>query len=298
MRARAAIPDQLRNRPFTSQEALREGMTPSRLRGDDISHPFQGVHSGNAVETLLERCAALATKLPPYAYFCGATAASILGIPLPSAVEEAPDVHVGVPAEHRTLVGRGIRGHTYQTTDTHIHRPSGLVLSTPQRTWCELAARLTVTDLIVAGDHIVKRAAPLATLAQLSDAVTLNRDQRGTRKLRTALPRVNEASESPQESRVRLLLNWGQIEGWVANFSITTRAGHRYRADFAFPARRLILEYQSYFHEGTEKFRADMTRVSRLQADGWFVLLLNADDLRDPAELTQRIRSALARSRP
>jgi hypothetical protein len=40
-----------------------------------------------------------------------------------------------------------------------------------------------------------------------------------------------------------------------------------------------------------------MTRRSRLEADGWFMIEVNANDLRDAPELLQRIRRVLA-SRP
>ena len=35
----------------------------------------------------------------------------------------------------------------------------------------------------------------------------------------------------------------------------------------------MLIEYQSGFHEGPDRFRADMTRRSRLEADGWFVIV-------------------------
>ena len=38
-----------------------------------------------------------------------------------------------------------------------------------------------------------------------------------------------------------------------------------------------------------------MTRRSRLEAQGWYVMEINADDLGDPVELVARIRSVLAR---
>lgn len=43
------------------------------------------------------------------------------------------------------------------------------------------------------------------------------------------------------------------------------------------------------------QWRKDMTRRSRFEAKGWFVMELNADDLDDPTELVERIRMALAR---
>lgn len=57
----------------------------------------------------------------------------------------------------------------------------------------------------------------------------------------------------------------------------------------------MIVEYQSDYHRDPERFRADMTRIARLQADGWFVMQVNADDLRDPVELVQRICRVLSR---
>ena len=38
-----------------------------------------------------------------------------------------------------------------------------------------------------------------------------------------------------------------------------------------------------------------MTRRSRLEAQGWYVMEINADDLGDPVEIVARIRSVLAR---
>lgn len=55
----------------------------------------------------------------------------------------------------------------------------------------------------------------------------------------------------------------------------------------------MLLEYQSDYHSDPENFRADMTRRARLDADGWFVMLINANDLRDPGELIARIRTVL-----
>ena len=59
----------------------------------------------------------------------------------------------------------------------------------------------------------------------------------------------------------------------------------------------MVIEYQSRFHESPVDFRTDMTRISRLEADGWVVIQVNADDLDDPGELLARISRVLA-SRP
>ena len=68
----------------------------------------------------------------------------------------------------------------------------------------------------------------------------------------------------------------------------------RYRADLAFPWPKVLIEYHSDYHSDPDNFRADMTRRARLEADGWFVMLINVNDLRDPDELIARIRTVLA----
>jgi len=69
------------------------------------------------------------------------------------------------------------------------------------------------------------------------------------------------------------------------------------RPDFVFPKEKVAIEYQGDYHRTRAQWRADMTRRSRLEAQGCIVIEVNADDLRDPAELTQRILAILARRR-
>lgn len=84
------------------------------------------------------------------------------------------------------------------------------------------------------------------------------------------------------------------IPGLAVNLPITTSGGYNYRADLAFPERKVVIEYQSEYHGDEAQRRKDMTRRARLEADGWYVMEVNADDLSDPAELLQRIRLVLA----
>jgi very-short-patch-repair endonuclease len=60
-----------------------------------------------------------------------------------------------------------------------------------------------------------------------------------------------------------------------------------------FPVEKVILEYQGADHLDPDRYRSDMTRISRLEADGWYVIQVNADDLRNPDELLRRVRRVL-----
>jgi very-short-patch-repair endonuclease len=167
---------------------------------------------------------------------------------------------------------------------------NGLRVTSPERTWCDLGAILHVPDLIAAGDYLLHRDLPMATVESLGRAIASRRGRRGVRRLRVAQPYLHERSESPQESKLRYILLSAGLRGLEANYAIRTSGGYDYRADLAFPASKVIVEYQSDLHHNSpEKFRADMTRVSRLQADGWTIMLVNRDDLHNPLELIARI---------
>jgi very-short-patch-repair endonuclease len=75
-----------------------------------------------------------------------------------------------------------------------------------------------------------------------------------------------------------------------------TEQGRLVRPDFAFEEYKTLVEYQGDYHRLTKaQWRKDMTRRSRLEAAGWIVLEINADDLRDPNELVARLAALLRR---
>ncbi len=292
MQPRVPLPDEL-PRPFTTHLALELGVGRERLRGADLVHPFRGVNSlADRPLTHLQRCEALQLILPPTAFFCGSTAARLMGVPLPSRLESSPVIHVGVPSPLPIPTGRLVRGHRYRQPEFRTW--SSVRVSTPTRVWCELATELGVDDLVAAGDYLIHWRTPLATQGELCSAVGNRLDRRGIRKLRQALGYLNDRSESRRESLLRVLLVRAKLAGLEVNLPITTSGGFRYRADLAFRRERVLIEYQSAFHESPERYRADMTRRSRLEADGWFVIEVNSDDMRNPDELVTRVRRVLA----
>ena len=231
--------------------------------------------------------------MPTYAFFCGITAARLLGVPLPFRLEQSSQLHVAVPAPRRCPAGEGIAGHTINGPDAESYEWNGLRISTPERTWFDLGAILVLPDLVAATDFLISRQAPRTTKRALARAIIRYSGRRGRVALREALELANERSESRKETQLRLICTRAQLGDLVANLEITTSGGFHYCADLAFPKERVLLEYQSDYHGDMERFRADMTRRSRLEADGWQVILINADDLRNPEELVARIRHIL-----
>ena len=232
--------------------------------------------------------------MPPDAFFCSATAAGLLAVPLPARLEASPLLHVAVPAPRRALTATGVIGHKLQVSDDDLRSFRGLPACKPELVWCQLATIMSLPDLVAAGDYLIHWRSPTTTLPLLREAVDAHPGRRGKVALRLALELLNDRSESRKESQLRVVLVQAGLAGIIANLEITTSGGWNYRADLAIPRHKVIIEYQSDYHRDSVQFRADMTRISRLEADGWFVIQVNADDLRHPTELVQRVRKVLA----
>jgi hypothetical protein len=297
MTPRVPLPPQLHAAPFSVEAGRIGGLSKGRMRGPDLAAPFRGVRAASATESLAELCDAYRQRMHASAFFCGPTAAQILGIPLPRRFESSAILHVAVPSPKRAPSGKRIHGSAVRVAAHDIRQWNGLRISSPERVWCELAELLTVPDLVAAGDFLVQWRMPLTTRAGLENAVRDYPGRRGRATIREALPHLDERSESRPESIVRVALAMGGVVGLVPNLPVTTSAGYRHRIDLAIPSRKVAMEYQGGYHNDARQFAADLTRRSRLEADGWYVIFIGAGELENPAELLQRVQTVLA-SRP
>lgn len=289
------LPPGLRFAPFAVRDS---GLPRSRLRASDLNRSVWGVRIAAADIGLRTRCELFALRLPDVTLFSHTTAARLWGAPLPLSFERDPRVHASVPSPTSAPHARGIIGHglSLEAGDVVVHR--GLRVTSPARTWCDLAALLPFDDLVAVGDYFVHHRAPLTTIAELERRVRELGSVRGVRRAREALPLLNDRPESPQESKLRLILIRGGLpEPEINHAMVDTETGKEVRPDFRFRKYRLILEYQGDYHRTKAQWRKDMTRRSRLEAQGWYVMELNAGDLRDPGELVARIRAVLERRR-
>ena len=101
-------------------------------------------------------------------------------------------------------------------------------------------------------------------------------------------------AESPQETRLRLLLQRAGMPP-VARYRVDDEGGFVARVDFAYPEGRVAVEYDGLWHAERRAFLADRRRLNRLDAAGWVVLHVTLDDLRRPEALVARVRALRAR---
>lgn len=282
---------------FSVSDALVAGATPPRLRRSDLDRSVWGARSQHPIRSLPERCALFATRLKSEAFYSHVTAILLRGTPLPLLLERSEILDVAHAAPDSAPHARGIRGHSLAVLPGDITEVGGLRCTSAARTWCDLGAVLSLPDLVAVGDFLIHRTAPLCSIADLREAAHRMFGRRGAKRLRLALELLNDGAESRPESHLRVILTQAGFAGFEVNHVLVdAETGRQRRPDFLFVEQKLILEYQGDYHRTQKQWRKDMTRRARLEAQGWRVMELNADDLRDPAELIARIRAILARA--
>ena len=305
MTARIPLPDGWAGRPIRVGDAVRAGVGTSRLDGGDLDRPFWGIRapasekagrlgrpSRNDVEAL---CRALLVRMPPGAFFSHATAAMLLGLPLPSRLVRLRPVHVGVVAPARAMDARDVVGHRLRLAPDDLVERGVLVLTGPARTWLDLAAGLTLGELVAIGDYLLYWESPIVTRGELSAALEGYSGRRGLQRARAALPLLRTRSESPRESMLRVIIVLAGLPEPECNYRVFDEQGRFLaRGDLVYPGYRLFIEYQGDHHRTDRaQWRADIRRIGRLEDQGWQVLQFTDDDLQDPAGLVARIARRL-----
>lgn len=281
------------------------GVSPARLRGDDIDRPYHGVRTvGIDLTTVRGRCRAYRPRLRPNEVFSHTTAAVLYGVPLPPDCESETVLHVASDDRSRPRTA-GVVGHRIRAMRTVLF--DRLPLASPADTWCQLATRLTLEDLVAAGDAFVSgeriargvRSEPLCTVSDLRAAIDRHPPARGTRRLDEAIGLVRTGVDSRRETLTRLLIvQHGLPEPSVAP-PVPVAGGLVLHPDLGYPELRVAVEYEGDEHRADPvRWRDDIARRRALEAVGWRVLRVTIADLRRPeaflADLAIVLREASA----
>ncbi|WP_198154105.1 type IV toxin-antitoxin system AbiEi family antitoxin [Catenuloplanes japonicus] len=264
------------------------------LRGPCYSRIFPDIYvAADDLVAMSHRvwCEAATLLLPPGGAVGGLSAAWLWGVDL-LPLTAPPPVSVVIPH------GRRLRGTPYLAI-VHAVLPAddvttlaGVPVTTPARTAFDLGRQRNKADAVIALDAMLHRR--LITKRRVEELIGVRRGLRGVPALRCALAFADHRTESPMESRVRLLLHDAGLPAPVPQHRIF--AGRRFlaRVDFAYPGERLVIEYEGDHHRERHVFRFDVARLNDLHAAGWRVIRLTADDvLRSPAETARRIEATL-----
>lgn len=296
---RAPIPTDLRATPLATREALDAGLPPGRLRLADVAHPFHGVVAFDGVPTeLLDRCRAYEARMRPGQFFAHRTVLRLVAAPLPTPSSEEP-LDIAVFDPRTPPRARGVHGH--RVSDVGVRFIHGLPALDPADAWCHAAPTLSPQDLVAVGDHLVSRrrsaprVPPSCTLDELRAAAERHAGKRGAAKISWALPRVREGVDSRPETRLRLLLVAARLPEPVIGVEIVDAEGVLH-PDLAYPEWRIAFDYEGDAHRTDRRvWMRDLARRERMEAAGWRVIRVTADDVFTHPELfVARVRRRIS----
>jgi hypothetical protein len=282
------IPPQLKADPFVGADVLRAGLlTRRQLSGRSWRRLFPDVYVHCDVPVTHALRAQAASLLLPDAVVTGASAAVLWGVPLATTWA---DVEVTLPptAHPRRIPGLCVRRAQLPAHD--VLRRLDVPVTSAEATAVRLAAVLPGVDAVVAVDRMI--ATGFVGLASVRERAAAARGP-GSARARTVCALADGLAESPQETKLRLLLHGSGLPMPVAQHRIMDDAGFVARVDFGWPERKVALEYDGLWHADSRQFAKDRRRLNRLQAAGWRVVFVTAADLHRPGELLARIAAAL-----
>lgn len=271
---------------------LRSGLlTRGELRSSAWRRIYRDVYVCATVPlTHQVKALAAAAVLFPGAVVTGRSAAVLWGLDDAAGPDDV--VTLCIPAGRSASAVPGVRVHRRDLPPEDVTWRRRVKVLTAAATAIDIARHTALDQAVVVVDQLV-----VAELVGLGDirtaAMTLTGP--GCRRARAVADLADGLAGSPQETRLRLLLHRSQLPRPVAQFSV--RHGGRFvaRVDFAWPEKKVAVEYDGLWHGQPGQFAADRRRLNGLTAAGWRVVFVTARDLAYPEALLRRIAAELAR---
>ena len=298
MRQPSELPLRFQNRPFTVADARSAGLSRRRSRARDLVSPCHGVRAtATAQDSLLERLRALTVVTGAVVSYL--SAAVLWGFPLPQALENLAVVHLTNQPGRRAVRRKNVVGHEQSLTPEEIVTGTLVSCTSPLRTWFDLARILSLDDLVIAGDFLLRRRNPLTTVEALDAFLAGKEGMAGYRLAMRARALMRTNTDSPKETELRLLLIRHGLPGPGINAPIFDETGGWIQdPDLSYEKEKVAIQYDGAHHANPAQRRSDIFRDENARDAGWRVVVLTQWHLTpfapgmEPSAVT-RVRAAL-----
>lgn len=293
------LPGDLGTMPFTLESALELGVKEKRLRNSDVAHISRGLYRPLNWDFDLEAAARALSAASPGAWISHVTAARIKCLILPPWLADSTEPHVSKPRSLPEVRRKGVIGHTVLAWDDEIEVTDGIRISTPSRTWLDMARRVSLDDLVTMGDQLVRiprlhfegRSQPFDTLDGLRSLVNRHPNLQGVVHAREALELMRVGADSGPETLLRLAILDARLPEPELQLALRPEDLNSPSCDLGYRQRRLAIQYDGGCHVMEPQRLSDRRRDRAFEAAGWDVLIFDKDDLSD------RFQKAVAKIR-
>lgn len=279
------------------------GVSRQRTRAKDLIHVSRGIRRPTAAATQGTAALAAYTEINPRSVLSHGTAARLWGIPLPAREHNDLRIHVANPFPLRAPRRANVVGHRLKIYRGEVWNINGVRVTSRARTWLDLAASLSLKDLIAAGDYLVCSHGPefpvphesKCTVDDLALAIVHHPGIRGLRKARAALELIRVGADSPPETFMRLALVEAGLPEPELNVLVRDEYGRAVLwPDGAYRSYRISLQYDGGHHNDPRQYQRDIRRLETTKSLGWEEIRIGSDDLHGehPAAI-RKIEAAL-----
>jgi len=234
--------------------------------------------------------------LRPDQFFSHVTAAELFELPVPRRLR-SDLVHIASPRPQRAPRRSGVVGHSIDRSRITVVERGGIRTVHPVDAWCQLAGVLTVRELVVIGDALVRRHKPLASMAELDQAVARFRRGRGRRGLQESLTHIRPRTDSPPETELRLDITAAGLPEPAVNVAIRDDSGRLIAiGDLVFVEYKVVVEYDGEQHRTNDaQYARDVERLDDLASARYRVIRVTKQHRGTRRrEVIEKIRTALA----
>ena len=279
--------------PARRADVRASGLNERELRHPDVVRLSRDTYLPRGLRgDLTTRLAAVLLTAPAGAVISHLSAADVWDLEIPFRDRSDDRVHLTVPAGSGADNRADRRLYRLPIRDLDVVRRRSVPVTTPARTWRDLAGILQPSALLAATDQILNG---LASRQELADELARRPHGRGCARARLVLPIGNPLADSPMESVLRWLIHDGGLPMPRLQHPVHDAGGVVVAAaDMAWPERKVLVEFDGDVHRERKTFVKDRRRQNRLVAAGWIILrFTSADVYGDPEGVLAQIRRAL-----
>ncbi|WP_237570321.1 endonuclease domain-containing protein [Mycolicibacterium lacusdiani] len=269
-------------RPFIGSAAVRRGELTRRGLAREHVAVYRDVYLPRDVE-LTAQLRAHAAWLATGATLAGISAAAMHGTKW---LDASAPADVLRSDQHAVA---GIVAHTWAVTADEVSLVGGVDVTTAARTAFDIGRTRTAAQAIPILDALFN--ATRLKHCDVSAVAAAHPGARGVAQLRSLLADVDGGAESPQETRLRLLL----VAAGLPRPETQIRFPELHvRVDMGWRTWKVAVEYDGVQHWADGRQRAwDIERIALLEAAGWLVVRVSADMLARPHLIVARVREKL-----
>jgi len=268
--------------PFIGSAAVRRGHVSRNELARDYKAIYRDVYIRRDIE-LTAQLRARAAWLSTGATLCGTSAAAVHGTKWLN-----PNKPAEIVRGNRRTQG-AIVAHTWKLDSDEVCRVSGVDATTAARTAFDIGRCVPAVHAVPILDALMHATALRpATVQTVADR---HPGARGIAQLRSMLDVVDGGAESPQESKLRMLIVGAGLPRPETQIEFHDL---RVRVDMGWRQWKVAVEYDGIQHWTEGRQRSwDIERIALLEDAGWSVIRVSAQMMSRPDLIVERVRCKL-----